>query len=247
MDNEFEVLIDVLINKGVKHSDIVSLIQERVLQEFTSRYKHLPRDVEVIVNERNGDVRIVFDKTDITPSDFIPVAKNVALGALIQKLKEKESSRCRFSKVLPSEKSSLGGLVKRIINLLFWTYNGLYISFVLLFLVNILFNPEYRESIFETFETIEEFKKIALSILLVVPIASIIMAKKAKRAENNLRLDKIMFLFEMPLVTVFLFAVFSKNLTSAMWFFLLMIVFAIVAVFLESTGKTRKYSMWENG
>ena len=237
MANEFEYLLDTVLERGVKHSEIILAIQKTVLREYTTRYPENPGGVEVIVNETTGDVRLILNKTDITPPDFSSVASQIALRVLIQKMKKSEEDKAprspQVSQVQQSDVSA--GIAKWLISFLFWVYNGFYILLISLYFINFIFNKGYREDVVSMFADVGLARGTILLIILAIPCVSFYMAYKLRKTKNDLSINKIVFMFEVPLIIILLVAMsILENATLITWFFFLMVIFSISIIFLES-------------
>lgn len=179
MSSEFESLSDIVLGRGIKHSEIVSLIHEEVLKEYVARYSKEPKDIKIILDEKTGNARIFFQDKDITPPDFIPIGARIARQVLIQKLEETENKIPRsVQPAIP------GGLLRWLSGFLFWIYNGWYLLFISLTFLNLLLNDKYRSGVFEMIEKLGILRGIILGMLLVVPFISVAMAYKAKREKS---------------------------------------------------------------
>ena len=239
MTNEFGYLLDTVLERGVKHSEVVLAIQKTVLREYTTRYPENPGGVEVIVNETTGDVRLILNKTDITPPDFSSVASQIALRVLIQKMRKSENENYEISQppqiLQSSQPDTSTGIVKWLISFLFWVYNGFYILLISLYFINFIFNRDYREDVVSMFADAGLARGAILLIILAIPCVSFYIAYKSRKTKNDLSINKIVFMFEIPFIVVLLLAMeVLENATLIMWFSFLMIIFLISITFLES-------------
>jgi len=87
--SEFASLSDIVLSQGIPHSEIISEIHDRVLVEYKRLYPDEIKTVEVLVNEKTGEVRLMRDKEDVTPASFISTAERVAREV---RYRERESS-----------------------------------------------------------------------------------------------------------------------------------------------------------
>ncbi|MCK5475646.1 MAG: TIGR02921 family PEP-CTERM protein [Candidatus Pacebacteria bacterium] len=244
MTNEFGYLLDTVLERGVKHSEIILAIQKAVLKEYTTCYPKDPGGVEVVVNETTGDVRLILGKADVTPSDFSSVANQIALKVLIQKMRKSESENHKISQSFqPLQSQPLQslqfnastGIVKWLISFLFWVYNGFYILLISLYFINFVFNRNYREDVVSIFSDAGLARGVILLVILAIPYISFFIAYRVRKTKNDLSINKIVFMFELPLIVVLLFAMeILENATLIMWFSFLMIIFLISITFLES-------------
>ena len=241
MTNEFGYLLDTVLERGVKHSEIILAIQKAVLKEYTTCYPKDPGGVEVVVNETTGDVRLILDKADVTPSDFSSVASQIALKVLIQKMRKNENENhniSQSSKSLqsqPLQSNASTGIVKWLISFLFWVYNGFYILLISLYFINFIFNEDYRENVVSMFSDAGLMRGVILLIILAIPYISFFIACRARKTKNDLSISKIVFMFELPFIVVLLLAMeILEDATLIMWFSFLMIIFLISITFLES-------------
>ncbi len=228
MDNEFESLIDIVLARGIKHSELISIIQETILKEYSERYSKETKDVEIVINEKTGNVRFFLNKTDVTPSDFILVAEKIARQVIIQKLKEIEDKKMQFSKT-----ESSGGVSKWLIYYLFYVYNTIYFIFAFLQTINFILNGEFRADIIGKFEAMGLVKEIFMLMLFATPLISVVIAYKAKILRKYPQLARLVFSFEIPLIILFIIALFLKEAASIMWFLWLMAFFVVIDFSLE--------------
>jgi putative PEP-CTERM system integral membrane protein len=238
MENEYEILSDIILSRGVKHSEIISEIHLSVFKEYAIRYPEQLKNINVAVDEKTGDVRIISNNNNITPPEFAAIAKQIALKILIQKLKNTENNiNASTNKISVPESPGAdvsGGIIKWLLSFLFYTYNGFYILLISLYAVNFLFSSHYREEVSNIFEDLGAIKGIILLLLLAVPCASVYLAYKLRK-EKEWLLSKIIFFFEIPLIFILsvILTVF-KNAPAVIWFFVLMVVFLIASSLLET-------------
>ncbi|MBW6440895.1 hypothetical protein K0B03_02565 [Patescibacteria group bacterium] len=253
MGKEFEYLLDTVLNRGIKHFEIISAIQTMVLQEYTTRYPENPGGVEVIVNENTGDVRLMLSKTDITPADFSTIASQIALQVLIQKLKKSEDEISQHSQISPSspafqvpkesESDIYMGAINWVLSFLFWAYNGFYIVLISLYFLYSTFSKSYREEIGSLFLDGGLARRFTVLIILAVPCLSFYIAYKLQKTKKELQINKIIFQFELPLIIILIFSLFVlENAPLAVWFFINIIIFFIGIFFLDSL-KIKTYSL----
>ena len=229
--SEFASLSDLAINKGVSHSEFISEIHDKILSEYKKLYSNEAQTVEVVVNEKTGEVSLMRDKKDVTPTQFLPIAERIAREVVIEKIKREENkSEVKTDNVIKEKKPD--GIGKFIIAIIFWGYNLLYIFILFMFIANFSFNVSARKEIMNEILTIGIYRTTFLLIAATVPLISIISAVTFLRKRSD-SLGTLLFLFEVPLVVISL--ILSITLTSptpAMWFVSLMILFSIPVILL---------------
>lgn len=86
--SEFASLADLVTEKGISYSSLISEIHDRVLTEYKKLHPSAPKTVEVVVDARSGEVRLMRDREDVTPETFSAVAERIAREVVIEKLKD---------------------------------------------------------------------------------------------------------------------------------------------------------------
>ena len=232
--SEFASLSDIVLSQGIPHSEIISEIHDRVLVEYKRLYPDEIKTVEVLVNEKTGEVRLMRDKEDVTPASFISTAERVAREVVIEKLgtgKEKVPESVETEIEVPKKESGLG---KWLFGIIFWGYNFLYIFILFIFIANFLINKNYREDFFEIIKNLGIHRALFIGIAGIVPLITIFTAVKLLSKKTFDKLGTLFFLFEVPLVVLPLFlSNMFQNPTPIIWFFLAIFIFSIPVFFLH--------------
>lgn len=237
--SEFASLSDLALKQGVSHSDLLSEIHDVILYEYKKMYPDGPQTVEVLVDEKTGEVRIMRDKKDITPEGFAHVAERIAREVVIKKLESEEIGESVLGKEepkpelekSPKKESDLG---KWLFSIIFWGYNLLYIFLLFIFVANFLINKDYREDIFNIVKNLGVHRAIFVGIAAIVPLVTIFSAVKLISKKSFDKLGTLFFLFEVPLVVLPLFlSNMFQNPTPIIWFFLAIFIFSIPVFFLH--------------
>lgn len=236
-NNEFSYLNDLLLGRGVKHSEIIRLIQEAILNEFNLKYPGSPQNISVVVDEQTGEVRVMQDKTDITPQDFYSVASQIARNILIGKLKETDNMT-PIKKLSPREIT-----VRRwMADILFLGYNSLYFIYLITIFVN-----GYKEN-----GTLEFLKGIGvlgytfIGIALAIPILSVFLAVKAKINNDSGRISKLLFKYEIPLIFIVSLALGLSTGTPPIFLLILLITVLVVSSFALKFLDIPAFASWQN-
>src|SRR3989344_2967122 len=145
--SEFAKLSDLALKQGYSHSELLSEIHDKVLSEYKKIPPDKPQTVEVVVNEKSGEVHLMRDNVDVTPEGFSTIAEKVTREVVIEKLAQNQEQE---PIITIDQKEKPSGLGKWIINILFWGYNLLYIFILFIFISRIVLNPDYRNVILET-------------------------------------------------------------------------------------------------
>ncbi len=91
MESEFSSLCDLALARGVKHSELISEIDETVIAEYQKQYPDKEKEIDVVVDEKTGEVRLMSGKTDVTPNEFASTAASLARKVVIEKMMRKYS------------------------------------------------------------------------------------------------------------------------------------------------------------
>ncbi len=220
MNSEFSVLSDLAVGKGIKHSQLLSAIHKEVSSEYQARYPDREQP-SVLVDETSGEVKLFLGTREITPDEFRPVARDVARKTVVHLLSHLPT--------IPEKRmfSQSGWLTK----FLFWSYNGMYAVFVLVYLLHFL-DSSFRQNLWEGAKNVGFFKSLLFLLFFLTPILSIISAFKSKVVRTHLA--KFFFVLEVPIITVIFLALnVFRDQNSAMWFFILMLVFTPIMYFLS--------------
>lgn len=230
MDSEFSALSDLAISKGFKHSDIISSIHDKVLLEYYKNYPSGAKDVEVVVDEKTGTVRLLSGSSDVTPEDFREKAKSIARKVIIDKIGHEDILTPDLSSkqtAVTNPGPSVFGLLFKFV---FWGYNILFICYLILFLLGML-SPDFRKSVLEGIKNLGIFKDIIILLTVSTPVITMYLAAKKsvfKRARN---LSKLFFFFEIPVVIFSILGLsILPELTPAMWLFIMFLY--LIPVFL---------------
>lgn len=231
MNNEFAQLLDLALSSGIKHSEIISSINEAVTSSFKSTYPGEKRAFSVVVDEKNGTVRLISGNTDITPPDFSFLAASTARQTLIQILKKEKETP------LNTQKSGLGTLISSWITaLLFWGYNSLYL-FLFVFSLIGLFNTEFRKNVFEFLSSLGIIHGILAAILVTTPIITTFYALRGKIRKSTINISKLFFTLEVPLVFMILILLTTfHNAIIPIQVFSFLSVFIPLIVYLHFNG-----------
>lgn len=231
--SEFVTLSDLAISQGVLHSEIITDVSERILVEYKRQYPENPQTVEVVVNEKSGEVRIMKDTKDVTPDKFRAIAERVAREVVIEKLKKgsaakKEEIQKSEIKSETSDNKIPSELGKWVMGIIFWGYNLLYIFIFSTFLANLLINQNYRKNIFEQIQNGEVFQLFFVTVAAVIPFISVFSVVKLIGERSSEKVGSLFFLFEIPVVAFCLIiSGMFTSLTPIIWFFSLIAISAI--------------------
>ena len=259
--SEFASLADLITQKDISYSSIVSEIHDRVLSEYRKLHPNEPKTVDVVVDAKSGEVRLMRDKEDVTPNSFSPIAEKIAREVLIEKLQNlpdkpkyspppnfpskkskidyellntlKNTDKSTTQRWLPSEAG------KFIVNLVFWGYNILFFFIILTFILNIDYSILFSGNFSETIQNIGLTRIAFLLIAGSIPLIASFIAVKYRKKISTEQLSKLFFLFEVPLVLISIVCANAFATSSPfLWFLLLMFVFT-VPVFLAHLLKIK--------
>ncbi|MBN1168442.1 hypothetical protein JXA63_00975 [Candidatus Woesebacteria bacterium] len=269
--SEFANLADLVTQKGVSYSTIVSEIHDKVLSEYHKLYPAETKTVDVVVDAKSGEIRLMRDKNEVTPDTFSPIAEKIAREVLIEKLKDssdrkpeidnkkspkidyelldyldkRDKKKPKYS-VKEDELKLPSEAGKFIVNLVFWGYNAIFLLIIFSFITNINFSAVTDGNIIETVKNIGLARLAFLLIAGFTPFVTSFIVIKYKEKITPEKLAKLFLLFEVPLVFI---SIVCANVFSTpspfVWFLLLMFIFAI-PVFLinlmKITFKSEKYN-----
>jgi putative PEP-CTERM system integral membrane protein len=234
--SEFSTLSDLAIAQGVPHSEIITDITERILVDYKRQYPENARTVEVVVNEKSGEVRLMKDTSDVTPDKYRSIAERIAREVVIEKLKRvgsggKEEPLKAQSEQKITEPKIPNELGRWIVGIIFWGYNLLYIFIFAIFTANWLKTYEFRKSIIDQIQKGDSFRIFFLLVAALVPFITIYSAVKLIGNKSGEKLGTLFFFFELPVVIVCLIiAGMFTTMTPAIWFFSLMVIAAIPVI-----------------
>ena len=224
MENEFVALCDMALAKGVKHSDLIGKISAAVYAEYRKRYASSPQNVQVLVDTTTGEVRLIADRTDVTPPEFAPVASSIGRQIVIREIRQTEGSS--------GQKTH--SLSKWFVSIVFWGYNLLYILFLSIFVL-VFIDKTFRDQYIQTFTSLGLYRQLLFCLLILTPLSTIVLTVKEKFYADSTKLLKLFFLVELPVVTItfFTFSMVS-NPVPIVWFFTLTLIFAPIVLFLHT-------------
>lgn len=228
MDNEFAALSDLGLEKGIKHSEIISSIHDAILLRYYKSYPKGPKNVEVVVDEKNGTVRLISENTDVTPPKFKNEAASIARQVIIGKIKN-----LKTEVLIEPPKPPHGSVFNWLAKIIFWGYNVFFLFYLGIFLLGLI-SGDFRKTVFEGISNLGFFKGSILFILIATPVFSIFLAVKNSVLKETKTLGRLFFLFEMPTIFLsLLFLTLFTELTPSMWFFMLMVYLIPISLLIK--------------
>lgn len=244
--SEFAKLIDLAVSQGVPHSTLLSNIHDRILDRYQTMYPDKPQSVEVMVNEKNGQVKLLFNNEDITPAEFRPLAEKIARETAIDAISSSPAPG-QFSAQAPAPSAEKkpkkeSKFIQAIAQFLFWVYNSFYIVLILILIFNLITQETYRVDFFETIQEWGNFRLAIYSLTASIPILSVASAvwqQKTKKQKFNAA--KMLFLFEIPSIVLgLILASIFANPSPAISFFIIVLLSIIPIIYLNLTNQKPK-------
>lgn len=224
MGNSFRILLDFLLQRGLKHSELIDSMMKEIETQYKSKFYDGKDNPNFLIDETEGIIRVYRAEKEITPKDFSRESSIFLVEILTQKIKETEGQ-----KNLSEEKSPL------IIGV-FWFYNIIFISIIVALSLAFLFDFELRNDLLEMLNN--DMAKVFTAIMIIlVPIVSIFFSFEknigvgdSKEAFSR-KIRKIFIFFEIPLI-VFLFFIltFFENLNRTNLFFVGIVFLAMLTI-----------------
>lgn len=243
--SEFSKLIDLAVSQGVSHSSVLSDIHERILDRYQTMYPSKPQTVEVLVNEKNGAVKLLVEGSDVTPEEFRPLAEKIARETAIeaiqtagQETQRKGAARNQAAQSSAENKKFLQAISK----FLFLVYNSFYLVLVVICLINLVTNQSFRTNFVDFIGDLSSFRLVVISLVASVPLISIVTAIwQQKIKKQAFHTGKLFFTFELPSIVlgVMLFNIIRQP-SPAIAFFVTILLTAIPIVYLHLTGQKPK-------
>ncbi len=231
MKSELASLTDLALSRGFSHSDLLSRIHRAVLEELKNTYPDTPINATVMADVVSGTVRIFSGEKDVTPKGFSQKAESIARQTVIQILEESPSA--------PAEKRTRQPIIPTLTKLLFWGYNA-YLMFILAIILLLAVSSGDMSGILEQAGAVKTFLTI---VLYLIPPGVIIWTIRNRTHTNAGMLARLLFLFEMPLVTLLAIPILLfGTLTGTVWFFVMILMLLPLSFYVfarpESTGGT---------
>jgi transcription termination/antitermination protein NusA len=104
--SEFRAALNQLASeRNIKPEDVLESLQEAVIAAYRKDHEVLDEDIEkltVKVDEETGEIRVLFDKKDVTPVGFGRIASQTAKQVILQKVREveKESIAAEYRELI---------------------------------------------------------------------------------------------------------------------------------------------------
>jgi putative PEP-CTERM system integral membrane protein len=246
MDSEFATLNDLALSQGIKHSQLIEEIHDAILLQFVKKYPDQTKDVSIVVDEKTGQVKILSDKSDITPPEFAIQASSIARQVILNKLKGAKSVSQPPSQVaekIPDTKPRKS-YFSWVAPLLFWGYNLFYLFLLIIFLLG-LFTQDFRSDLFNNLKKVGTYRLTLFFILVATPPASIIYSIRAKIKKTPIHLGKLFFLLEIPIIVLSFTFLSINNPIPPVWFFSLLVLLAPLVLYTRFS-KTQSSSLLPN-
>lgn len=200
MESELSQLMDLAIDRGIKHSVLSSSIEDAVLQEYSARYPRGLRATSVLVDERHGTVHLLSGSTDVTPKEFVVDAARIARQTVLTLISPGHSYSAGFPALhhhgIHVSLMTLGGWMMR---LMFWGYNSLYVFGLILFILGTV-TTSFRGHLGETIRAIGIHRLLLFLVAGLSPLAAMFIAVRRRIATDPQKLAALFFLFELPMV-----------------------------------------------
>ncbi len=196
MSQEFSTLCDLVLARGISHSELLKRIKSEVLLEFSKLYPQKTADLDVLVDTQNGKVRLLRLNKDVTPLEFVQTAEEVARGVLVDVLASCETPNQKPS--LQSHDYNLGGF---FVQSIFWGYNLVYLFLVLILVIGMLNSSSYTDKPWWTlFGQMGVFKSLLAVMMGLIPVFTIGYVIKTKIWKDTSQLFRTFFTLEIPLI-----------------------------------------------
>ncbi len=102
-------LNQVCSERGIEPEVVLDSIKQAILAAYRKDYEE-PEGIEVELNADSGEVKLVKDKKDVTPSGFGRIAAQTAKQVILQRIREAEKNA-----ILEEYSSKVGTIVSGII------------------------------------------------------------------------------------------------------------------------------------
>lgn len=183
--SSYSDLIDIVLQKGMKHSDLLHAIHSSVLAAYKNKGYANANTVSVAVDEHSGVVTILEQSVDVTPEEFKKTAQEIAHQTIEHLLKTQETHRVPFWKQHIS-----------IWELLFWICN---IVAIFIFGAIVMWLAP-NTAFLNVLKQISVFQIIYLGLLFAIPAVSVTSALTGKRFQNSEIIERLFIEFEFPLL-----------------------------------------------
>ncbi len=251
--NEFSQLIDLAIKHNISHSTLIANISSRILDRYQTLYPDKPQQVEVVVNEQNGNISLLHKQQDITPKNFKTLAQKIARETIVNHLHQQETNdltpqpnRGRDSNTATDQDQDR--IKSAISQFLFWAYNSLYIIMCTIFSINFVDNNVFRKEIWNSFTDLNLFRRTILTLIIITPLSSLTWTLWRKfQLKKKINAGELLFTFEIPIILIGLlfFNVFRQP-SSFVIFTIASILTAIVSYYFTKNTEMADHSLIED-